>query len=86
MLFQLIWNRCPAYENHGNKFSHSLQTIMLYNSLVCKLGGVRITLLCRLVKSGVGKTWMMVGEMGCDEVKKESREDMFLPLFADKPF
>ena len=59
---------------------------MLYNSLVCKLGGVRITLHCRLVKSGVGKTWVMVGEMGCDEVKKESREDMFLPLFANKPF
>jgi hypothetical protein len=28
----------------------------------------------------------MVREMGCDEVKKESREDMFLPLFADKLF
>lgn len=59
---------------------------MLYNSLVCTLGGVRITLLCCLVKPGVGKTWVMVGEMGCDEVKKESREDMFLPLFADKLF
>ena len=59
---------------------------MLYNSLVCRLGGVRITLLCRLVQSGVGKTWVMVGEMVCDEVKKESREDMFLPLFANKPF
>lgn len=59
---------------------------MLYNSLVRKLGGVRITLLCCLVKSGVGKTWVMVGEMVCDEVKNESREDMFLPLFADKLF
>ena len=59
---------------------------MLYNSLVCTLGGVRITLLCRLVKPGVGKTWVMVGEIGCDEVKNESREDMFLPLFADKLF
>ena len=59
---------------------------MLYNSLVCKLGGVRIAVSCYLVKSGVGKTWVMVGEMGCDEVKKESREDMLLPLFADKLF
>ena len=41
---------------------------------------------CCLVKSGVGKTWVMMGEMGCDEVKNESREDMFLPLFADKLF
>ena len=56
---------------------------MLNDSLVCKLGGVKITSLCCLVKSGVGKTWVMVGEMGCDEVKKESREGMFLPLFAD---
>ena len=59
---------------------------MLHDSLVCKLGGVRLTLLCRLVQSGVGKTWVMVGEMGCDEVKNESREDMFLPLFVDKLF
>ena len=59
---------------------------MLHDSLVCKLVGVRLTLLCRLVQSGVGKTWVMVGEMVCDEVKKESREDMFLPLFADKLF
>ena len=59
---------------------------MLYNSLVCRFGGVKIMLFCCLVKSGVGKTWVMVGEMGCDEVKKESREDMFLPLFANKPF
>lgn len=86
MLFQLIWNRCPACENHGNKPNNSLQSIMLHDSLVCTLGGVRITLLCRLVKSGVGKTWVMVAEMVCDEVKKESREDVFLPLFADKLF
>ena len=59
---------------------------MLHDSLVCTLGGVRITLLCCLVKSGVGKKLVMVGEMVCDEVKKESREDMFLPLFADKLF
>jgi len=59
---------------------------MLNDSLVCKLGGLRITVSCYLVKSGVGKTWVMVGEMGCDEVEKESCEDMFLPLFANKPF
>ena len=59
---------------------------MLHDSLICTLGGVRITLLCRLVKLGVGKTWVMVGEMGCDEVRKESCEDMFLPFFVDKPF
>ena len=59
---------------------------MLHDSLVCTLGGVRIAVLCRLVKSGVGKTWVMVAEMVCDEVKKESREDVFLPLFADKLF
>jgi len=29
------------------------------------------------VKSGVGKTCAMVGEMWCGEVEKESREDMF---------
>ena len=60
--------------------------MMLCSSLVCKFGGVQITVLCRLVKSGVGKTWVMVAEMVCDEVKKESREDVFLPLFADKLF
>ena len=43
-------------------------------------------LLWRLVKSRVGKTCAMVGGNGCDEVEKESREDMFLPLFADKLF
>ena len=59
---------------------------MLHDSLVRKLGGVRITLLCCLVKSGVGKTWVMVAEMVCDEVKNESREDMFLLFFANKPF
>ena len=59
---------------------------MLHDSLVCTLGGVRITLLCRLVKSGVGKTWVLVAEMVCDELEKESREDMFLPIFAEKLF
>ena len=59
---------------------------MLHDSLVCTLGGLRITVSCCLVKSGVGKAWVMVGEMGCDEVKNESREDIFLPLFADKLF
>ena len=42
---------------------------MLYRSLVCKFGGVQITLLCRLVKSGVGKTWVMGGGMWYGEVK-----------------
>ena len=59
---------------------------MLYRSLVCKFGGVQITVLCRLVKPGVGKTWVMVGGMWYGEVEKESREDMFLPLFAEKFF
>ncbi|EEX53733.1 hypothetical protein HMPREF6745_0847 [Prevotella sp. oral taxon 472 str. F0295] len=39
-----------------------------------------------MVKSGVDKTWTMVGGMWCGEVEKESREDMFLPLFAEKLF
>ena len=56
---------------------------MLYDLLVSKSGGVKIMLLWRLVKARVGKTCAMVGENGCDEVEKESREDMFLPLFAD---
>ena len=50
---------------------------MLYRSLVCKFGGVQIAVLCRLVKPGVGKTWVMVGGMWYDEVGNESREDMF---------
>ena len=50
---------------------------ILCRSLVCKFGGVQITLLCRLVKSRVGKTWVMVGGMWYGEVKNESREDMF---------
>ena len=84
MLFQLIWNRCPAYENHGNKPNNSLQTIMLHDSLVCTLGGVKITLLCRLVKSGVGKTWAAADKMRRNEVGKESLKDMFLPVFKEK--
>ena len=59
---------------------------MLYRSLVCKFGGVQITLLCRLVKPGVGKTWVMVGGMWYGEREKESREDIFLVLFAEKLF
>jgi hypothetical protein len=38
------------------------------------------------VKSGVDKTWTMVGEMWGGEVEKESREDIFLSLFAEKLF
>ena len=60
--------------------------MMLYSSFVCEFGGVKITLLCRLVKSGVGKTCAVVGKMWCGEVEKESGEDMFLPFFAEKRF
>ena len=59
---------------------------MLYRLLVCKFGGVKIMPLCRLVKSGVDKTWTMVGGMWCGEVEKESGDDMFLPLFVEKRF
>jgi hypothetical protein len=82
-VFRLIWNRCPAYKKYGNKPNNALQTYVLYGSLVSKSGGVKIMLLWRLVKARVGKTCAMVGENGCDEVEKESRKDMFLPLFAD---
>jgi len=51
--------------------------MMLCSSLVCKFGGVKITLLCRFVKMRVGKICAMVGRMWCGEVGKESREDMF---------
>ena len=60
--------------------------MMLYSSLVCEFGGVKIAQLCRLVKAGVGKTCAMVGRMWCGKVGKESRDDMFLPLFAEKRF
>ena len=60
--------------------------MMLCSWFLCKFRGVKITLLCRLVKSGVDKTWTMVGGMWCGKVEKESREDMFLPLFAEKLF
>ena len=53
---------------------------------LCKFGGVKITLLCRFVKMRVGKTCAMVGRMWCGEVGKESRDDMFLPLFVEKRF
>ena len=59
---------------------------MAYRPLVCKIGGARITLPCRLVKSGVDKTWTMVGGMWGGKVEKESRKDMFLPLFAEQLF
>ena len=59
---------------------------MTCRSLVCKIGSARITVPCRLVKSGVGKTCAMVGEMWGGEVEKESREDIFLSLFAEKLF
>ena len=60
--------------------------MMLCSWLICKFGGVKITLLCCLVKSGVGKTCTTVGKMCLDEVENKSGEDMFLPLFADEFF
>ena len=51
--------------------------MMLYSSLVCKFGGVKITLLCCLEKTRVGKTCAVVGRMWCGKVEKESGEDMF---------
>ena len=60
--------------------------MMLCSSLVCEFGCVKIAQLCRLVKAGVGKTCAVVGRMWCSEVEKESRDDMFLPLFAEKHF
>ena len=86
MMFHLIWNRCPSYKKYGNKPNNALQGMMLYSSLVCKFGGVKITLLCCLEKTRVGKICAMVGRMWCSEVEKESGEDMFLPLFAEKRF
>ena len=86
MMFQLIWNRCPAYKKHGNKSNNTLQIMMLCSSLVCEFGGARITQFGCLVKVGVGKTCAVVGRMWCGKVEKESREDMFLPLFAEKLF
>ena len=59
---------------------------MLYTSLVSEFGGVKITLHSRLVKSGVGKTGSMGCEVGCGEIRKESCEDVFLPLFKRKLF
>ena len=59
---------------------------MTCRSLVCKIGSARITVPCRLVKSGVDKTYATVGGMWGGEVEKESREDMFLSLFAEKLF
>ena len=86
MMFQMIWNRCPAYKKHGNKPNNTLQIMMLCSSLVCEFGCVKIAQLCCLVKTRVGKICAMVGKMWCSEVEKESRDDMFLPLFAEKHF
>lgn len=60
--------------------------MMLCGSLVCKFGGVQITLLCCLEKTRVGKTCAVMGRMWCGKVEKESGDDMFLPLFAEKRF
>lgn len=75
---------CPAYKKSSNQPDKSLQMPVLYTSLVSEFGGVKITLLCRLVKSGVGKTRTAVDKMGRNEVGKESLKDMFLPVFKEK--
>jgi hypothetical protein len=85
-VFRLSWNRCPAYKKSSNQSDNSLQKPVLYGSLVSEFGGVKITLLCRLVKSGVGKTRTAVDKMGRNEVGKESLKDMFLPVFKGKNF
>ena len=77
MTFQMIWNRCPSYKKYGSKLNNALQIMMLCGSLVCEFGGVKITLLCCLEKTRVGKICAVVGRMWCDKVEKESGEDMF---------
>lgn len=59
---------------------------MLYTSLVSEFGGVKIMPLCRLVKSGAGKTCAAAEKMRRNEVGKESLKDMFLPVFKEKTF
>ena len=85
-MFRLSWNWCPAYKKSSNQPDNSLQKPVLYGSLVSEFGGVKITLLCRLVKSGVGKTRVAVDKMGRNEVGKESLKDTFLPVFKGKNF
>ena len=85
-MFQLSWNRCPAYKKSSNQPDKSLQKPVLYTSLVSEFGGMKITLLCRLVKSGVCKTRSAVDKMRRNEVGKESLKDMFLPVFKEKTF
>ena len=85
-MFRLSWNRCPAYKKSSNQPDNSLQKPVLYTSLVSEFGGVKIMSLCRLVKSGVGKTSAAVDKMGRNEAEKESLKDMFLPVFKEKTF
>ena len=85
-MFRLSWNRCPTYQKSSNQPDNPLQKPVLYSSLVSEFGGVKITLLCRLVKSGVGKTRTATEKMRRNEVGKESLKDMFLPVFKDKTF
>jgi len=59
---------------------------MLCSWFLCKFVGVKITLHSSLLKSGVGKTGSMGCEVGCGEAEKESCEDVFLPLIAEKIF
>ena len=85
-MFRLSWNRCPAYKKSSNQPDNSLQKPVLYGLLVSEFGGAKITLLCRLAKSGGGKTWTAADKMGRNEAEKESLKDMFLPVFKEKTF
>ena len=85
-MFRLSWNRCPAYKKSSNQPDNSLQMPVLYGSLVSEFGGVKIMPLCRLVKSGAGKTCAAAEKMRRNEVGKESLKDMFLPVFKEKTF
>jgi len=58
--------------------------MMLCSWLLCKFGGVKITLHSRLVKSGVGKIGSMGCEVGCGEIRKESCKDVFYRLMLKK--
>lgn len=58
---------------------------MLYGLLVSEFGGAKITLLCRLAKSGVVKTWTAADKMGRNEAEKESLKDMFYQFLKKKP-
>jgi hypothetical protein len=77
---------CPTYKKSSNQPDNLLQKPVLYTSLVSEFGVVKIMPLCRLVKSGAGKTWAAVDKMRRNEVEKESLKDMFLPVIKEKTF